>query len=342
MGWDGTDDLPGSVGQEQRNVPPLLQAQYRKECIVSYTSASSTVERPSSTWTRLLAMRPNRSDWILHVVMAAALFITFLPIIWMISTSFKDREEFATNPAGLIPRDVSLINYEYMFTAVDNLPIYMRNSFILALGTAVIQVFVASLAGYAFARMRFPGRDVIFIALILSMFIPRSGGLMAIYELMDFLNLRNSLYGLILLFSANVPIAIFIMRAAFHSMPKEIEEAAIIDGAGWFRVYREIALPLATSAMVIVASLAFISAWSDYLITFTLIDRDDQMTVSVGIQKVLASSYQAALSPTFRGLFASEAADAAMLLFASLPVVIFYALLQRWFMRGLTEGAVKL
>lgn len=165
---------------------------------------------------------------------------------------------------------------------------------------------------------------------------------MALYELMAFLNLRNSLFGfLILLFSANVPIAIFIMRGAFAAIPKEIEEAAIVDGASWFRVYRQIALPLVASAMVIVASLAFITAWSDYLVTYTLIDQDNQMTISVGIQKVLASSYQSALSPTFRGLFASEAADAAMLLFASLPVIVFYGLLQRWFMRGLTEGAVK-
>lgn len=294
------------------------------------------------------ARRPSVSGWRrraelpLHLVMVAALFTTFLPIVWMISTSFKDREEFATNPAGLIPRVFSLVNYEYMFSAVDNLPIYMQNSFILAIGTALIQVFVASLAGYGFARMQFPGRDVIFIALLISMFIPRSGGLMALYELMDFLNLRNSLFGLILLFSANVPIAIFVMRGAFLAIPKEIEEAAIVDGASWFRVYRQIAIPLVASAMVIVASLAFISAWSDYLVTFTLIDQDNQMTVSVGIQKVLAGSYQSALSPTFRGLFASEAADAAMLLFASLPVIVFYALLQRWFMRGLTEGAIKL
>jgi ABC-type glycerol-3-phosphate transport system permease component len=306
------------------------------ETIRAGGTETASAQRPgAAAWTRL-------ADLPLHLVMIVALFVTFLPIVWMISTSFKDREEFATNPAGLLPRSFSLVNYEYMFTAVDNLPIYMRNSFILAIGTALIQVFVASLAGYAFARMRFRGRELIFVALLISMFIPRSGGLMALYELMDFLNLRNSLFGLILLFSANVPIAIFIMRGAFLAIPQEIEEAAIVDGASWFRVYRQIALPLAASAMVIVASLAFISAWSDYLVTFTLIDQDNQMTISVGIQKVLATSYQAALSPTFRGLFASEAADAAMLLFASLPVILFYALLQRWFMRGLTEGAVKL
>jgi multiple sugar transport system permease protein len=278
----------------------------------------------------------------MHLIMLVALFVIFVPVLWMISTSLKDRLEFSTNSASLIPRRISLVNYEYLFSAIEQLPIYMRNSFILAFGTAAIQVLVASLAGYAFARMRFRGRDLIFAAMLVSIFIPRSGGLMAIYELMSFLKLRNSLFGLILLFAAGVPVPIFIMRQAFLSIPKEIEEAALIDGANWLDVFRRIALPLATSGMVIVATLAFINSWSDFLITYTLIDRDDQMTISVGISKLLASSYETSLSPRFRGLFASEAADAAMLLFSAFPVVVFYALLQRWFIRGLTEGAVKL
>ncbi|MGB3306481.1 MAG: carbohydrate ABC transporter permease [Thermomicrobiales bacterium] len=293
--------------------------------------------RKKSLWQRFW-----RSDWYLHVIMILALLVTFIPIIWMISTSFKDRVGFAEAPASLIPANPTLVNYRYMLTAVENLPVYMRNSFILAIGTAVVQVFVASLAGYAFARMQFRGKNVILAMLIISIFIPRSGGLMALYELMSFLHLRNSLFGLILLFAANVPVPIFIMRQAFLSIPKEIEEAAILDGASWFRVYRQIALPLALGGMVIVATLAFITAWSDYLVTFTMIDLDSQMTISVGIQKVLASSYQSALTVQFRGALTGETADAAMLLTATLPVVIFYALLQRWFMRGLTEGAVKL
>jgi multiple sugar transport system permease protein len=294
-------------------------------------------KREKSRWEKV-----RKSAWPMHLVMIVALIITFLPIIWMISTSFKSRIGFAEHPASLFPHDFTLVNYRYMLTAVDNLPTYMRNSFILAIGTAVIQVVVASLAGYAFARMRFAGRDLILVALMISMFVPRSGGLMALYELMAFLHLRNNLGGLVLLFAANVPIPIFIMRQAFLAVPKEIEEAAILDGASWFRVYRQIALPLAVGGMVIVGTLAFIAAWSDYLVTFTMIDLDSQMTLSVGIQKVLANSYQSALTPQFRGELTGETADAAMLLTATLPVVIFYALLQRWFMRGLTEGAVKL
>jgi ABC-type glycerol-3-phosphate transport system permease component len=219
----------------------------------------------------------------------------------------------------------------------------MRNSFILATGVAVIQVVSAALAGYAFARLNFWGRDLIFISIVVSMFIPRSGGLMALYELMAFLKLRNSLFGLILLFSAGLPIPIFIMRQAFLAIPKEIEESALIDGATWFQIFWRIAFPLATSAMVVVATLAFVGVWSDYLVTYTMIDRNDQLTISVGIQKVLTGSYEAATAtvPHLRGQFAHEAADAAMLLFSAFPVILVYALLQRWFMRGLTDGAIK-
>ena len=150
----------------------------------------------------------RRSLWN-HILLWLAVFIILLPILWMVSTSLKDREEFFTNSAALIPGRISFVNYEYLLTSLQELPLYMRNSFILAIGVSVIQVIAASLAGYAFARMNFWGRDLIFISIVVSMFIPRSGGLMALYELMAFLKLRNSLFGLILLFSAGLPIPIF-------------------------------------------------------------------------------------------------------------------------------------
>lgn len=278
-----------------------------------------------------------------HFWLWLVVFIVLLPILWMISTAFKDSEEFYTNSAALIPRRPSLVNFEYMFTAIQELPVYMRNSFLLASGVAILQVLAASLAGYAFARIHFSGRDLIFIAIIVSMFIPRSGGLMALYELMSFLKLRNSIFGLVLLFSSGLPVPIFIMRQAFLAIPKEIEESALIDGASWLQIFSRIALPLASSAMVVIATLAFVGVWSDYLITYTLVDKDSQMTISVGIQKVLTASYETATAvvPHLRGKFAHEAADAAMLLFSALPVIFVYALLQRWFMKGLTEGAIK-
>lgn len=276
-----------------------------------------------------------------HFVLFFVLLIILIPLLWLIGTTFKDNVEFASNPGNVIPTRFSLVNYKYMLTAVENLPIYMRNSFFVAFGTVALQVFICSLAGYAFARMEFRFRDVIFLSILISMFIPRSGGLMALYELMTFLKLRNNLIGLILLFGAGIPVPLFIMRQSFMAVPKEIEEAARIDGASWFRVFARIALPIASGGMIVIATMSFVSVWSDFLVTFTMIDRDSQMTISIGIQKILASSYEMALSPRFRGQFAGEAADATALLFAAIPVVTLYAVLQRWFMRGLAEGAVK-
>jgi len=277
-----------------------------------------------------------------HIVMILVLFAIFVPFLWMVGTTFKDHVEFATNSGAIIPRRFTLLNYEFIFTALERLPIYMRNSFVLALGTVGLQVFVSALAGYAFARMQFRYRDLIFVAILVSIFIPRIGGLMAVYELMNFLKLRNSLVGLILFFASGVPTAIFIMRQTFLAVPREIEEAAFMDGAGWFQVFWRIALPIATGGMTVIATLAFINVWSDFLYTFTLIDKDSQMTISVGIRKVLITAHDATVViPKFRGKLAFETTDATLLLIGALPVMIFYAALQRWFMKGLMEGALK-
>ena len=288
--------------------------------------------------------RRRASRLLLHAVLIAYLCMVLLPLLWVIATSLKDRVEFLTNSAALIPRNFSLINYQYVLSSIKQLPVYLTNSFIIAGGTAILQVLLASLAGYAFARMRFRGRDLIFALLLISMFIPRAGGLMALYEMMAFLKLRNSLIGLILLFASGVPGAIFIMRQSFLALPQEIEEAALIDGANWLQVFWQVALPLSVGGMIIVATLAFVGVWSDFLIAFTMLDRDALLPISVGIQRLIIGSgtsvYEAALSQ-FKGNFAAEAANAAMLLFATLPVVIVYAALQKWFMRGLMEGATK-
>ena len=290
---------------------------------------------------------PNQSTLLTHVTLLLIVFVVLLPIIWLLSASFKDSQDFYNSPAALFPRKISLVNFEYMFTAIQQLPVYMRNSFILAFGVTTLHVVLGSLAGYAFARMKFRGRDAIFMAIVISLLVPRGGeggGLMALYELMNFLKMRNSLLGLILLFGSHLPIPLFIMRQAFLSLPNEIEESAMLDGASRWQIFWRIAMPLATGAIVIVATLAFIGVWSDYLVTFTMIDRDSLLTISVGIQKVLTSGYETATAnvPHLRGQFASEAADAAMLLFSAFPVIVFYALLQRWFMRGITQGAIKL
>ncbi|HRJ44711.1 MAG TPA: carbohydrate ABC transporter permease, partial [Caldilineaceae bacterium] len=182
---------------------------------------------PTSGKLERVAVWLRRYDVLPHAALVVVMFIVLLPILWLISSSLKDAQQFYNHPAELLPRAISLVNYQYMFTAIQALPVYMTNSFILAFGVTAIQVLCASLAGYAFARMTFRGRDVIFLIIVISMFVPRGGGLMALYELMNFLKLRNSLFGMILLFGSHLPVPIFIMRQAFLSIPREIEESAM-------------------------------------------------------------------------------------------------------------------
>lgn len=267
--------------------------------------------------------------------------LVLVPLIWMVSTSFKGRQEFYSATSSLVPLHPTLINYRYILTQLGDLPIYLRNSFIVTCGTVALTALLASLAAYAFARMRFRGRDLIFTALILSLFIPNVGGLMSLYELMSFLGLRNSLVGLILYFSAALPVPIFILRQGFLAVPRELEEAALVDGAGWLRVFWSVALPIAFNALILVMILVFVAVWGDFLVTFILIDQDSKMTISIGAQKVLVMPYATTITPGFAGLFTTEAANAAVLLLASAPVVLVYLVLQRWFMQGLTQGALK-
>ena len=199
-------------------------------------------------------------NWLLALILVFIFMWTFMPILWAFSMSFKGIQElYGMGSMRFIPRVPSLDNYKWMFEYLPKLPLYFKNSLITTLGAVAVRTFCASLMGYAFARLDFKGRDLIFYSMIVAMFIPRAGGLMARYELMHALHLRNSLLGLVLLFSANLTVPLFIMRQTFLGLPREIEDAALIDGAGRWRLFLEIAMPYAASGMLVVA-IAVVSA----------------------------------------------------------------------------------
>jgi len=265
--------------------------------------------------------------------------ICLLPVIWTISSSFKGRTELYMTVPTLLPKEPTLANYEWMLTRADmsRLPLNMWNSFKISMGSVIIQCITATMAGFAFGRLNFRGRDLLFYLLIMLMFIPRAGGLMALYELMDFLKLRNSHLGLMLFFPSAISVALFVMRQNFLGVPRELEEAAIIDGAGVWRLFLDVDIPFVKGGIAVVAIWEFIYAWGEYLVTLTMLDFPELETVSIAVTKLQGWSAHFTSS-----LLASYGTECAAYTVAMLPVVILFIALQKWFVRGLSEGILKM
>jgi ABC-type glycerol-3-phosphate transport system permease component len=153
---------------------------------------------------------------------------------------------------------------------------------------------------------------------------------------MDFLHLRNSHLGLILLFASGVSLSLFVLRQAFLAIPREIEESAFMDGANVWQVFLKIILPMAQSSLVVVGTLAFLAAWGDYMTTYTMLDDQTLFTVAIAVRQFMAPA--SGLAPAASGY----GVENAMFILASLPVILVYVLAQKWFVRGFQEGILKL
>jgi multiple sugar transport system permease protein len=289
---------------------------------VGHRSRAGVLER---LWWRRSALIQRLAVWALM-----ALFL--LPIVWAVSASLKTRVELYQALPSLLPMRPTLANYAF---AIERMPTFVQqfqNSLLVAIGATILQVFCASLAGYAFARLRFPGRDLIFYSMVMLIFVPRAGGLIAQYELMSFLHLRNSLFGLILAFSAGIAVPCFIMRQTFLNIPSVFEEAALIDGCNRWQAFWRIIAPMGTGGMVVVGLFEFIRVWGEFLFTLTMIDRRELYTLGIGIVMAWADSN------VLEGEFTTYGTQCAGYLLYAAPVILFYIALQKWFIRGLTEG----
>lgn len=209
---------------------------------------------------------------------------------------------------------------------------FYRNSLIITGVTVLCVVLVSGLAGYAFARLEFPGKNLLFWAVLVSMFMPVTIGLPALYEMLAKLRLLNTLQGLILPYTAmHLAVNTLIMRGVVAAIPQELEDAAIIDGCSRVGVFRRIMMPLGASGLVTVAIFTFVPVWGEYLLATTFVDSAQVMPLAIGI-KLLQSS-PATAEWTF------PVAAAALIAFIAAAVI--FILLQKWFTKGLMEGALK-
>ncbi len=292
-----------------------------------------------SALVRALPRKMRPSALLINLSLVVICIVCLFPVLWTISSSLKIGDEIYSVTPRLIPRNPSLENYIWILTRPDMsaLPLNLWNSLKITLGALMLQCTVATLAGFAFGRLTFRGRDLLFYLLVMLMFIPRAGGLMALYELMEFLRLRNTHIGLILLYPAAISVALFVMRQNFLTVPRELEEAAIIDGAGTMQLLWHVDIPFVRGGIAVVAIWEFIYVWGEYLIALTMLDFPELETVAIAVTKL--RGWSAHFTSRIITPYGSESAAYVV---AMLPMILAFVLLQKWFVRGLSEGILKM
>jgi ABC-type glycerol-3-phosphate transport system permease component len=207
----------------------------------------------------------------------------------------------------------------------------LRNSFIAAGGAAVLSVTFGAGMAYAFARYRFPGRRIGLFGLLAGALLPPVALMTPLYVLLTAIGLRTTLFGLVIVYTAfSMPFCIWNMRSAFQAVPKELEEAAFLDGAGSFSTFWRVSLPLARPSIAVAALIAFLIGYSEFVLGWLFVEKPDTVTLAMAISGTLRSSGMVAWSHL-----------SALAIFMSLPVVVVFLLLQRYLLRGLLYGALE-
>ena len=266
---------------------------------------------------------------LLYAAVLLLLVVVLFPFVYAALSSFRPvRELFSTQPV-LLPEDWTGEHYRRAFNDT-NFPRYFRNSMVVALATVVLSVVAGTFAGYSLARLNARGRNAIATGVLLVYLLPGVLLLIPLYLLIVRLGLADSPASLILAYTTfAVPFTTWLLRAFFVQIPRELEEASLLDGSTVMGAFRRVVLPLSAPGIVSAAVFAFILAWNEVLFALTFISSDEQKTIPVGI---------AALSGEWSTQWGTLLAVTVV---AGLPVLLFFTLLNRYLLRGLTAGAVK-
>jgi N-acetylglucosamine transport system permease protein len=256
--------------------------------------------------------------------------IVILPFIWMIMTSFKSDMEILTDPFGL-PSELIWDNFVRAWTSA-NIGRYVLNTLIVMAMSLTGTLFVSALAAYALARFDFPGNRPLFLMFTAGLMFPMFLGLVPLYFLMDDLYLRNTYVGLALVYIAySLPFTIFFLLGFFKTLPGEVAEAAIVDGAGQFQTFFQIMLPMAKPGLIAMAIFNFLGQWNQFLLPLVLMQTEDRYMLSQGLNFM---AIQQGYDNDYSALFAA-------MTITMVPTLIIYILFQRRLESGLTAGALK-
>jgi multiple sugar transport system permease protein len=275
----------------------------------------------------------GRTRYLSGAICVAICAVMLAPLVVSISASLKTTEEASARPPTYFTHALSLDSYERLWAYQAGLPNYVLNSGVAALLTVVFCLALTIPAGFALARFRLPGKEIVFIFLLLALIVPYQALLTPTFFMFAQLRLTNTLVGLAIVHTAiQLPFSVYIMRNGFESVPREMEEAALIDGATSWQLLTRIFVPAIRPAIVTVALFAFITSWNEFLGAVVMMNRGATFTLPL----ILANARQeTSIGGTDWSMLQAG------ITVSILPCVLFYLLLQKYYVSGFTSGAVK-
>ncbi len=262
-----------------------------------------------------------------NALLLFGVLLMVMPFLYMVSASFKPGSEIYTIPFRFLPENIYIGNYQILFSET-NFVRWFFNSTVVALGRTILAVILSLMAGYAFAKFDFRGKNILFVLLLATLTLPIYVILVPLYSMVVRLGWINSYPALILPFAAQA-IGVFLARQYLLSVPGEMLEAARIDGAGEWNIFWRIILPIAQPVTATMAILFFSAAWKDFIWPLLVVNDDKMFTVSLGLPSLIGpyvQQYGAVMAGSFMG---------------TLPIIIIFLIMQRRFIEGIMAGAIK-
>ena len=265
-----------------------------------------------------------------YAILLAGAVVILAPFLWMVSASFKPEGEILTYPPRLVLSTLTVENYDYVFTQT-RFPTFIRNSLIVAVVTITGHVISGTLVAYGFARFRFPGRQVLFMLMLSTLMIPFHAYMIPRFWIMKQLGVLDSLVAVFLPYLFGGPLYIFLFRQFFMSIPRELDDAARVDGANSLQIFWHVLFPLARPVVVTVAVLEFIASWNSFLEPLVYLNSQSNYTVTLGLT-------------LFRGAFAGQIQWGPLMAattLAVIPPLLVFFFAQRHIIGGITGTGLK-
>ncbi|MEV0975034.1 sugar ABC transporter permease [Microtetraspora glauca] len=290
---------------------------------------STVAAGPKGTRTRGRGERGVAASILLHATLVVATLISLFPIVWLVLTSLKPRDGWLSSELEIFNQP-SLDNYVRVLGETE-FPTWLLNSVLAAALTTVLGVFVASTTGYAISRFRFPGhRGVMWLLLVTQMF-PVAILIVPLYNLMAGLGLLNQIPGLVIAYlTVAVPFCAWMMKSYFDTIPREIDQAGMVDGLTPFGTFWRVVLPLARPSLAVTAFYSFMTAWGEVAYATVFMSQEEKRTLGVGLQQFVGQHW------SDWGLLTASA------VLIAIPAAVVFLLVQRHLVTGLTAGATKL